>query len=90
MSDPKNSKQLQFDPNTNFRLYYEKDPKFYRVVIMEEDPAPPTFEFKLQLFKDANYQPHEDEPIRVFASPDYNMMVSDILMDLGAENFRFQ
>jgi hypothetical protein len=59
-------------------------------VIRDEDPSPPSFEFKLQLFKDANYQPCEEEPILVFASQDYNMMVSDILMDLGAENFRFQ
>ena len=80
----------EIDPNSNFRLYYEKDPNFYRVVITTEEPAPPTFEFKLQLFKDMDYQPREGDPILVFASPDYNMVVQDILMDLGAENFRFQ
>lgn len=80
----------EIDPNSNFRQFYEKDPNFYRIVIQTEEPAPPTFEFKLQIFKDTEYQPREGEPILVFASPDYNMVVQDILMDLGAENFRFQ
>lgn len=42
----------EIDMNTNFRLYYEKDPNFYMTVIKDEDPAPEQYEFKLQLFKD--------------------------------------
>ena len=42
---------------TNFRKYYEKDSKFYMKVIEQEEPAPEAFEFKLQLFKDSEFQP---------------------------------
>ena len=55
---------------TNFRLYYEKDQKFYMKMIREEDPAPETFEFKLRLFKVEGYVPGEGESLVVFGSPD--------------------
>lgn len=74
---------------TNFRKYYEKDNKFYVKVILNEDPAPETYEFKLQLFKDVDYKYGEGQ-ILVFASNDYNMMITETLMEFDAENMRFQ
>lgn len=56
--------------NSNFRLYYEKDPSFYMTMIREEDPAPETYEFKLRLYKNQEYQPKEGDPIMVFAQDD--------------------
>lgn len=75
---------------TNFRRFYEKDNSFYMKVIMTEDPAPEAYEFKLQLFKDTEYKPGEDEPILVFASTDYNTALTEMLMEYDCENFRFQ
>ena len=37
--------------NTNYRLYYEKDNKFYISVLEQEEVPPGGHEFKLQLFK---------------------------------------
>ena len=50
-------KTFDFNPDSNFRLYYLNDPEFYEVVISKEEPP---FEFKIHLFLD---NPNEDEPV---------------------------
>ena len=50
-------KTFDFNPDSNFRLYYLNDQEFYEVVISKEEPP---FEFKIHLFLD---NPNEDEPI---------------------------
>ena len=40
------------DPQSNYILYYEKDPNFYLTILKEEEPGEAGHEFKLQLLKD--------------------------------------
>jgi hypothetical protein len=42
------------DPNSNFKQFYEKDPRFYLTILKEEEPGEAGHEFKLQLFKHPN------------------------------------
>ena len=37
--------------NTNYRLYYEKDPSFYLFVLENEEPGQYGHEFKMHIFK---------------------------------------
>ncbi len=43
--------RVEADPNSNYKLYYEKDQRFYYTILQEEDPGEIGHEFKLQLFK---------------------------------------
>lgn len=36
---------------TNYRKFYEKDPKFYQTVLDKEDPTQDGHEFKMHIFK---------------------------------------
>ena len=35
------------DPNSNYKLYYEKDPNFFLTILKEEEPGVAGHEFKL-------------------------------------------
>ena len=49
--EPRERKNFEFNPNSNFRLYYLNDPQFYEVVIRKEEPP---YDFKIHLFLDNN------------------------------------
>lgn len=40
--------------NTNYRLYYTGDRKFYKFVLENEEPGPGGFEFKINLIRTQN------------------------------------
>lgn len=42
-------KKFDYDPNSNFRLYYQNDDQFYKIIIRKEEPP---YEFKIHLFLD--------------------------------------
>jgi len=45
------AREFNFNPNSNYRIYYLNDPLFYEVVIKKEE-AP--YEFKIHLFLDGD------------------------------------
>ncbi|TNV83256.1 hypothetical protein FGO68_gene17489 [Halteria grandinella] len=81
--------RVEMDPNSNFKQYYEKDPKFYVTLMQTEDPAPEKFEFKLQLFKDTNFQPSDSDKILVFSSQEFNVNVGVALIDFNATDVKY-
>lgn len=42
---------MEIDKNTNYRKFYERDPKFYMVILEKEDPGERGHEFKMHIFK---------------------------------------
>ena len=37
--------------NSNYRLYYERDPNFYLTVLEKEEPGTTGHDFKMHIFK---------------------------------------
>jgi hypothetical protein len=69
------------DPNTNYRLYYAFDPKFYIQVLEAEEPGQFGHEFKMHLF-------NRNEEKEIF-DEQFELQLSSFLSDMGAENFKF-
>ena len=80
----------EIDPDTNFKKYYERDQKFYLTILKEEEPGEHGNEFKLQLFKDGNYQPAEDSAIRAFGLAEFDAYIASELFDYDVVNFKSQ
>lgn len=75
---PRERKNFNFDPNSNFRLYYLNDPQFYQVVIKKEEPP---YEFKIHLFLDNHSE--KDVSIR-----DITLIVMDKITDFKATQIK--
>lgn len=46
---------------TNYRKFYERDSKFYMVVLEKEDPGQDGHEFKMHIFRADEKAPEFDE-----------------------------
>ena len=77
------------DMTTNYRKFYDKDVKFFEMVLREEEITNEGHEFKLQLFKDKQYEAKEPLP-QTFAKRKFDDYLASVLIPYKAQNQIFE
>lgn len=82
--------RVEADPNSNYKLYYEKDQRFFLTILKEEEPGESGHEFKLQLFKHPSYEASDNEALKAFGYQPFDDYVAQTLFDYDVTSFKSQ